>query len=228
MIAERIGMALKDVVAELNKLTPEERATLSELFGAGVQSAAAEPTLAPIDEEAVAGIMDDLRRWYPKFDDARLRKMAVERIARVKEKREPKPPRAERVYFFLQTQRVDVQGIKSDAEHPDVLKKTGYQLPDRIIAVDEKTAARLYWKMRGKYGYAGRSTGEAWARARMNGMAILEAQAVEFEAMKANPDQTAPPNREKTFFAGTKIATAGQGREISWAAGLKQGRIGEE
>ena len=40
--------------------------------------------------------------------------------------------------------------------------------------------------------------------------------------MLANPDMTPPPNREKTFFRGTKLSTVSRGEEIGWVEGIKQ------
>lgn len=212
-------MALQDLLKEMAKLTPEEQKALRGMF-APVE--AAPSATDGIDPVALQEAKTDLRSIYPHVSEAALQKMAIEQINRPRIKQVAKPARAQRVYFFQQANLFVTENIEADPENPDVLKKTGYYLPPRVIMVDEKQAARLYWKQRGKYQYMGRSAGIHWKMARDKGMPVHEASGVEFEEMKKAPDHTPPPNREKTVFAGTKIAQISRGTEIDWGLGLKQ------
>lgn len=177
-------MAIKEFMAELQKLTPEERAQLSQILSP-------QPAAAPLP----AG----------------------------RERQPPEAVKAQAVFFFRQLHVVHVDEAKMQADGKTI-KKVVTQLPPRVIAVDEKMAWRLYWKQRGKYQFLGRGSGQAWRAARLDGKTVSEAQAAEYEAMLAAPDMTPPMNREKTFFAGTKPSIVAQGREISWAAGINQGK----
>ena len=219
-----MAIDLKALAAEAAKMTPEEREALAQVFGAGRLPAG--EAMPEVDPQELEALTVDMKKMYPKLPLERIRQMATKNIVeRAGRKREAKPPRAERVYFFLQVGRVEVTEISAtEGGNTNVLKKTGYALPDRVIAVDEKTAARLYYKSRNRYGLVCRGDGQAWARARMDGMSTTEAYAVEFEAAKKAGDRTPPPSRERTFMAGTKPAAIAQGREISWSAGLKQNR----
>ncbi len=218
-------MDLKALASELEKMTPAERAALAVLFAGGAAPAAGEE-IPEVDMALFEEVKGDFRKMYPKLEDARITRLAAEAMKQKKERKPPKPPRAEMVYFFQQHALFVSQKIEMD-EETELLKKTGYFLPPRVIAVDDKSAGKLFWKQRNKYGYLGRSPGVHWAQARGNGMSVSEAFAVEFEEFKKNPDQTPPANREKTFFAGTKPHQVARGHEISWKAGLKQGNIGE-
>lgn len=213
-------MDLKSLASDLAKLTPEERASLAVLFTGGAAPAAGEE-IPEVDLELFEQVKGDMRKMYPRLDDARITRLAAEAMKQKKERRPPKPPRAEMVYFFQQNSLFVSEKIEMD-EETEQLKKTGYYLPPRVIAVDDKSAGKLFWKQRNKYGYIGRSTGHRWAQARADGMSVSEAFAVEYEEFKKNPDQTPPANREKTFFAGTKPHMIARGHEISWKAGLKQ------
>lgn len=215
-------MALQDLLKEMAKLTPEEQKALRGMF-APVEAAVEADGIDPVAlEEAKA----DLRVIYPNVSESSLKAMAVQQVKRVRTKQAPKPAKAQLVYFFRQANRFVAESIETDKENPDVLKKTGYFLPPRVIAVDEKGASRLYWKQRGKYQYLGRSSGIHWKTARDKGMPVHEAYGVEFEAMQKTPDMTPPMNREKTVFAGTKIAQISRGSEIEWGIGLKQSGSG--
>lgn len=209
-------MALQDLLKELAKLSPEEQKALRTMF------APQEAETDGLDPAALEEIKTDLRRVYPHISAASLQKMAVEQLKKPKVKQVPKPAKAQRVYFFRQGNLFVTENVEADAENPDVLKKTGYFLPARVIAVDEKQASRMYWKQRNKYQYLGRSAGLHWKEARDKGMPVHEAYSVEFTEMQKAPDGTPPPNREKTVFAGTKIAQIQRGNEIDWGIGLKQ------
>lgn len=134
-------------------------------------------------------------------------------------KNPPEAPKAGRVYFFRQIERIRVDEVTREGGS---LKKVGTEMPDRIIAVDEKSASKMFWKHRTKLQYLGRSDGRAWRQARLDGKSIGDAQAAEFKAMEENPDRSPPPNNEKTFFAGTKIGSASRGEQIPWQDGMKQ------
>ena len=213
-------MDFKQVAAELAKMTPEERAALAVLFAAG--AAPAGEAIPQVDMAALEEAKAEFKKMYPRLDDARINKLAVDHVKSKQERRPGKPPRAETVYFFQQQGLFVTEKITVDEAEANKLKKVGYFLPPRVIAVDEKQAGRLFWKQRNKFGYLGRSSGQHWARARMHGMSVPEAFAVEYEEFEQNPDRTAPPNREKTFFAGTKPGQVARGVEIDWKAGLKQ------
>lgn len=174
-------MAIKDVLDEIKKLSPEDRAALREAFGPAPEAA------KPAEPE--------------------------------REKHAPEAAKAAPVFFFRQLFVYADTTIKRDGEK---LKKMATQLPSRIIAVDEKAAAKLFWKGRGKYEYLGRSDGKTWRAARLAGKRVGEAQAMEYDAMMKNPDKTPPESREKTFFAGTKPGTIARGDQIAWSQGLKQ------
>lgn len=213
-------MDFKQLAADLAKMTPEERNALAVLFTAGAAPAGA--ALPQVDMAALEEAKKDLSVMYPRLDDARLTKLALEHVKSKQERRPGKPPRAETVYFFQQNALFVTERITVDEEDTSKLKKTGYFLPPRVIAVDAKQAARLYYKQGAKFGYLGRSPGAHWAQARMHGMNVQEAFAVEFDEFKKNPDQTAPPSREKTFFAGTKPGAVARGQEIDWSLGFRQ------
>lgn len=224
MTGIRIGMAspLQNIVDELKKLSPEDRALLGTMFGAGQVPTDPAAPAADIDPALLAEMEADMKKLYPRLDAERIKRLAVSNILRTKEIKKAKPPRAEPVYFFQQHALFVTEKIEADPDHPDGFKKTGYFLEPRVIAVDIKTASKMFWKRRREFGYIGRGTGVAWARARSHGMSIAEAQGVEFEEMKKNPDRTPPPNNDKTFLAGTKCASASMGRQIPWEQGLKQ------
>lgn len=215
-------MDLKALASEYQKMSPEERAALAVLFAGGATLPAAGEEMSEVDLALFEEIKGDMRRMYPRLDDARITRLAAEAMKQKKERRPPKPPRAEMVYFFQQHALFVTEKIEASEDGDGVMKKTGYFMPPRVIAVDDKSAGKLFWKQRNKYAYLGRSPGLHWARARADGMSVNEAFAVEFEEFKKNPDTTAPLNREKTFFAGTKPHTIARGQEISWKAGLKQ------
>lgn len=172
------------------------------------------------------GLIDDIKKLSPE-ERAEMRAMLEmqeeaaddEKLSASRKKNPPASPKAERVYFFKQLLRLHIDEIKKSG---DKLQKKATQLPDRVIAVDEKQAAKLYWKGQGKYQYLGRSEGRTWREERMNGKSVAEAQALEYQAMLEAPDMNIPPNRDKIFFAGTKPAMVARGVEIGWADGLKQ------
>ena len=138
-----------------------------------------------------------------------------------KQKNPPAEPKAERVYFFRQLM---VLGDVEVSKKGEKLEKKATQLPPRVIIVDLRQASKLFWKQRNRYQYLGSSDGKVWRRERVAGKSVAEAQALEFQEQQKEPDMTPPPNREKTFFAGTNPASASRGQEISWSEGLKQNR----
>lgn len=213
-------MPLKDLLKEMAKLSPEERANLRDIF------APQEAETDQVDQTLLAEAKSELKTIYPHLSEAALQAMAIKQINTPKAKQPAKPAKAERVYFFQQADRFVTEDIEADKENPDILKKTGYYLPPRVIAVDKHGAWRLYWKQRNKFTFLGSSDGTNWRHAREQGMPVAEAYGVEFEAMKKNPDMTPPMNKEKTVFAGTKISQLQRGNEIEWGIGLKQSGSG--
>lgn len=210
--------ALSDLIKEIAAMTPEEKATL-----AGVLGVAPMPQQdAVIPEASIVEIMTDLRAIYPNAPDEQLKRIALEQAKRPRQKQKPRLPRATQVYFFKQLVVMDVQGIEEDREQPGVLKKTAIYLPPRVIAVDEKQAWRLFWKRRRDYVFLGSSPGHVWARARIDGFSVAEAQKLEYDEMLKAPDRTPPMNREKTGFAGTKISQITRGNEIPYGDAVKQ------
>ncbi len=172
------------------------------------------------------GILDELKKMSPEERAEARAFLAMQdapaadtKAQEERKKNPPEAPKAGRVYFFRQIDRIAIEEVKRDGEG---LKKTGHALPDRIIAVDEKSASKMFWKHKNKLQYLGRGDGRAWRQARIDGKSIGESQAEEFKAMEANPDRTPPPNNERTFFAGTKIGSAARGDQIPWQDGMKQ------
>lgn len=167
------------------------------------------------------GILEEIAKMSPE-ERAQARALLGPSEAKpVEEKRTKNPPevaKAGRVYFFLQIGRFEVERIEKTG---DKLMKHANRLPDRVIAVDEKNASKIFWKQR-NCQYLGRSEGLVWRRSRNDGKSVTESQALEFEEMRKAPDMTPPPQREKTFFAGTKIGSAARGSEIPWTDGLRQ------
>lgn len=136
-------------------------------------------------------------------------------------KNPPAPPRAERVFFFRQLERLGTISIERSG---DEVKKKADQLPPRVIAVNEAQASKLYWKTRGKYEYLGQSDGRTWKAEREAGKSVSEATASEYEACLTGKNLEPPQNREKTFFQGKSAAAASRGIEMDWKEGLKQVR----
>ena len=136
-----------------------------------------------------------------------------------KKKNPPEAPRAQTVYFFEQIERF---GALKESKRGDIIRKEVERLPNRIIAVDEKMAGKLYWKMK-NCRYLGRSDGKVWSRSRGEGKSVGESQRLEYEEMLKSPDMNPPRNNEKTFFRGTKISQLERGQEIPWSEGIKQG-----
>ncbi len=141
----------------------------------------------------------------------------------LREKHGPEQAKASTIYFFRQ-----LHVFRTDEEQAqdggNSIKKKVTQLPPRVIIADEKMAWRLFWKSRGKFEYLGRSNGQVWRSERAAGKRVSEAQAAEYNAMLKAPDMTPPMNREKTFFAGTKLQSASRGQEIPWSEGIKQSK----
>lgn len=203
------------LLKELAALSPDERAALSQVFGA--PQAAAAPAVDPaLLAEAVA----DLRRLFPSLTDDRLQELATQQIKRGRE-RKAAPPKATVCYFFEQRGRFHTDEITVKADDPDMLVKKGYYLPPRVVAVDEKQAVRLHAKNRNSMRYLGRSDGTVWAQARASGMSVSEAQAAEYEAMLKNPDMNIPPFLEKSFFAGRSLVQLSRGVQVDWKTGSR-------
>lgn len=211
-------MDLKEFLSQLATLSPEERAQLTQVIGGGAV-APASPTAATVDPGVLATIKADLKGMYPSLPDAKLHEMAIQHATR--KKTPPSAVTAKEVFFFQQNAPFHTESIRADKENPDLLVKEGYFLPPRVIAVDEKSAWRLYWKQRGKYVYLGRSKGLKWRQARLDGLSVSEASALELEEMQKNPDRTVPPSQEKTVFHGRKISQLARGIQIGWSEGLK-------
>ena len=179
-----------------------------------------------VDPTVLVEVKGDLKRIFPSASERQLEVMAIKQIERGREKVAPKPPKAGRTYFFRQIApfRTDSIETETDSSGQPVLKITGEYLPPRVIMVDDFEAWRLYWKRRNKYQYLGRSEGHTWRQARANGLTVAEAQKLEFDAMIKAPDPTAPMNREKTVFMGTKVSqitqSLGNHNEMEWQKGL--------
>lgn len=210
------NMALQSLLKELANLSDKEKAELAKIF------APKESVDSAIDPQLLSEVKSDLRKIYPNISESSLQSIAIKQINTPRTKQAAKPPKAERVYFFRQVGQFITEDIEPDKDNPDILRKTGYILPPRVIAVDKKGAWRLYWKQRNKYQFLGSSDGTHWREARERGMPITEAYGVEFDYMQKNPDMTVPMNREKTAFHGTTIAQVSRGTEMDWGLGLKQ------
>lgn len=166
----------------------------------------------------IEGVLRELNNLTPE-EKAKLAEVFGAAKQEERKKNPPASPKAGMVYFFKQLTRYGVtEVVKTDED----MKKVATELPERVIAIDEKMASKIFWKQGTKYKYLGRSMGNVWRQARMDGKRVAEAQAMEYEEMIKAPDVTPPSNNEKTFFRGTTLAQAGRGEEISWNAGLKQ------
>lgn len=137
----------------------------------------------------IGDIAKELAKLSPEEKEALKELLAPEKKKEVVKKREN--VKAKTVYFFEQTGRFEVDEV-NEKDGKRVIKATG--LPDRVIATDEKGAKRYFYKGKGKYRYLGRSDGRTWKSARQDGKKVGEAQALEYEAMKKNPDMTPPPD----------------------------------
>jgi len=140
-----------------------------------------------------------------------------------KEKLKAEAPKAKRVFFFLQQDRHKTSTVKmSRGENGEMMIIEAEPEEARVIATDEKEAAKLFYKRRGKFKYLGTSPGVVWRDTRNEGKSVADAQKAELEYALAHPDLTPPMNKEKTFFSGTKVASIERGNEIEWSQGFKQ------
>lgn len=167
---------------------------------------------------ALDSVLKELANLSPE-EQKSLRALFGAPAVEEKKKNPPEAPRAQVVYFFEQ---LEVFSTVKTVIKDDKVRRTVDRLPPRVIAVDEKMASKLYWKSR-KFRYLGRSDGRVWSKSRGEGKTVAQAQALEYKAMLKSPDLTAPPNNEKTFFRGTKVAQLNRGQEIPWSEGVKQG-----